>query len=244
MSKRIGFRIALGLLAGMTATSAVAEVLVLRSVGPSHSRYPAGRRFPDNANFLLRNGDVLSVLTPQGTRVFRGEGVFSANRSYPGERQSAAQVRVDIGGTRGPDAEAGAAPSMPESVWSFAAYAQGNLCFPAGTRPMLWRSNPREAITMVVADAGGREHRVAWPAGETVVAWPASLAVTANAPYRLRMPGAQPQRIWLRPIANGNGLDRDALARALVAARCEEQVATFAALNLAPAPEPAAPTAP
>jgi len=130
---------------------------------------------------------------------------------------------------------------MPTSVWSFAAYAAGNLCFPAGERPLLWRSNSSEAVTMVVADAGGREHRAAWPAGDAVVAWPATLAVTANAPYRLRMPGAQPQRIWLRPIANGNSLDRDALARALVAARCEDQVATFAALNLAPAPEAAGP---
>ena len=234
-------RIAIGLMAGMTATSAVAEVIILRSVGPSSTRYPAGRRLPDNASFTLRANDMVSLLTPQGTRVFRGQGTFVANRAYPGGRQSAAQVRIDIGGTRSPDAEAGAAPSMPDSVWSFAAYAQGNLCFPAGARPMLWRSNPREAITMVVADAGGREHRVAWPAGETVVAWPASLAVTANAPYRLRMPGAQPQRIWLRPIANGNALGRDALAQALIAARCQEQVATFAALNLAPVDAPTAP---
>jgi hypothetical protein len=238
---RTAVRVALGLLATTTATSAVAEVLVLRSVGPSSSRYPAGQRLPDNASFTLRANDMVTLLTPQGTRVFRGQGVFVANRTYSGGRQSAAQVRIDIGGTRGPDAEAGAAPSMPDSVWSFAAYAQGNLCFPAGARPMLWRSNPREAINMVVADAGGREHSVAWPAGETVVAWPASLAVTPNAPYRLRMPGAQPQRIWLRPIVNGNALDRDSLAQALIAARCQEQVATFAALNLAPAEEPGAP---
>lgn len=237
---KIAVRLAVGLMAGMTASSAVAEVLVLRSVGQSSNRYPAGRRFPDNATFILRNGDLLSVLTPQGTRVFRGEGTFSANRSYPGGRQSPAQVRIDIGGTRGPGDAAGAT-AMPASVWSFAAYAGGNLCFPAGARPMLWRANTAEAITMVVADAGGREHRVAWPAGDAVVAWPASLPVTANAPYRLRMPGATPQRIWLRPIANGNALERNALAQALVAARCNDQVATFAALNLAPVAEPVAP---
>lgn len=241
MRKRTGFCVAVGLLTGMTATSAIAEVLVLRSVGPSSTRYPVGRRFPDNASFTLRSGDMISLLTPQGTRVFRDQGQFFANRSYPGGRAGPAQVRIDIGGTRGPD-ESGTAINMPDSPWSFAAYARGNLCFPAAGRPMLWRSNTTREINMVVADAGGREHRVAWPAGEAVVAWPASLEIRANAPYRLRMPGAQPQRIWLRPIANGHGLDRDALARALVAARCEEQIATFAALNLAPAPaDPATP---
>lgn len=236
---RIAARIVIGWVAGMVTTSAVAEVMVLRSVGPSSSRYPTGRRFPDNASFTLRNGDTLTLLTPQGTRVFRGQGQFFANRAYPGGRQSAAQVRIDIGGTRGPDASG--APTMPASVWGFAAYARGNLCFPAGARPLLWRSNAGAAINMVVADAGGREHRVAWPAGAAVVAWPASLAVTPNAPYRLRMPGATPQRIWLRPIANGDALSREALAQALIAARCEDQVATFAALNLAPEAEPVAP---
>lgn len=233
---RVAVRVAIALMAAASASSAVAEILVLRSVGPSSSRYPAGRRFPDNTNFVLRSGDSLSVLTPQGTRLFRGQGVHSLNRASSARQQSAMEVRIGTGGVRSPG-PAGA-QALPNSVWTFAANARGNLCFPQGARPMLWRANTDRAITMVVADAGGREHSAEWPAGEATVAWPASLPIVADAPYRLRMPGASPQRIWLRPIANADALDQSGLAGALIAARCEDQVATFAALNIAPVQQP------
>jgi hypothetical protein len=59
-------------LIGGELAHAAAELLVLRSVGPSARRYPAGQRLPDDAAFVLRPGDSVTVLARAGTRIFRG----------------------------------------------------------------------------------------------------------------------------------------------------------------------------
>jgi hypothetical protein len=232
VKKRIGLRAAIGLMLGPCSASALAEIIVLRSVGVSRARYPAGARLPDNATFVLRPGDVIAILTPRGTRVFRGRGTFVANRNDGGSRQSATQVRIGLGATRGP----GEAGTMPGSVWHAAVYGGGAICFPAGQRPTLWRAVAQRAATLTIVGVGGRPTQVPWRAGEATLVWPSTLPVEPAATYGLQLPPAPEVRARLRPIANGAALGPEALAQALLAARCEDQLATFIALNLADAP--------
>ncbi|MDQ4088435.1 MAG: hypothetical protein M3177_10575, partial [Pseudomonadota bacterium] len=59
------------------AASAAANVLVVRSSGPSTKSYPPGRSLPDNARIQLQAGDTVVLLSSAGTRTFRGPGSFS-----------------------------------------------------------------------------------------------------------------------------------------------------------------------
>src|ERR1044072_4364883 len=70
-------RTALAALLAAGAASAAANVLVVRSAGPSARPYPAGRSLADNARITLQAGDSLVILGPTGTRTFRGPGTFS-----------------------------------------------------------------------------------------------------------------------------------------------------------------------
>ena len=70
-------RLALVTLLVTGAATAAANVLVVRSSGPSAKGYPPGKSLPDNARIALRSGDTLVVLSGSGTRTFRGPGNFS-----------------------------------------------------------------------------------------------------------------------------------------------------------------------
>src|SRR5205085_12101087 len=61
------------------AAPAAANVLVVRSTGPSAASYRAGQSLADNQRITLRAGDQLTILANGGTRTFRGPGTFSPN---------------------------------------------------------------------------------------------------------------------------------------------------------------------
>src|SRR5687767_10375819 len=82
LSKRVRIvRLALAGLLALGAAAAAANVVVIRSSGPSARSYPAGRSLPDNARIALRQGDTLVVLDARGTRTFRGPGTFSPSQA-------------------------------------------------------------------------------------------------------------------------------------------------------------------
>src|SRR4051794_30738387 len=60
------------------ASAAAADILVVRSTGPSSASYPPGKRLPDNARLTLQAADQLMLLDGRGTRMVRGPGTFSA----------------------------------------------------------------------------------------------------------------------------------------------------------------------
>ena len=89
-------RAALAALLAAGATAAAANVLVVRSSGPSAASYKAGRSLPDNARITLRQGDTVVVLTGGGTRTFRGPGTFSPSSAV----RAGPRVATDADGRR------------------------------------------------------------------------------------------------------------------------------------------------
>ena len=134
-------RIALAVLLVAGAASAAANVLVVRSSGPSAKAYPPGRSLPDNARIALRAGDTLVVLGARGTRTFRGPGNFNPSTAVQAGTQT-------VQGNNGRIARIGAVRSAPivpsatpTSIWDVDASQSGTTCLAASSGVRLWRAD-------------------------------------------------------------------------------------------------------
>ena len=60
----------------LSSTAALANVVVVKSLGPSAKAYPVGKTIPANAKITLQGGDVVTVLGPSAAKTLRGPGNF------------------------------------------------------------------------------------------------------------------------------------------------------------------------
>lgn len=124
-SDRLNARIVAVALAGAALALPLAAMagVVVKSTGPSASRYPVGTKLDDDASITLKDGDVVTVLTADGTRVIRGAGTFrvgdrpkvAADRFASLTRKRAA-TRVRTGAVRGTADENPTNPSRGMSM--------------------------------------------------------------------------------------------------------------------------------
>ena len=186
------------------AASAAANVLVVRSAGPSARAYPAGRSLPDNARITLRADDTFVVLAGGGTRTFRGPGTFSPT----------AAVQAGRRGRRRATAAAPASAPCAAPAWSRGARPSGMStspraapsASPAARNVMLWRPDASAPTRLTITGPGGRR---------------ASAAVagrTADARLAARHADRQRRQLQLQP-ARRRGADPDHLPDARLAAR-------------------------
>ena len=209
-----------------TASAAMADILVVRSSGPSAKSYPPGRRLPESARLVLRAGDQLIVLDGRGTRMIRGPGSFTAGASAVGRVASAAPAadrRARIGAVRG--LETG--ELRPPSIWHVDVARSANVCVADPARVTLWRADPGKAATLSIAGEGGRTERLGWQPGSTTLAWPSGLPVAEGAEYRLSGTGtAAPTTIRFRTMpAKPAGLED--MAQTLIRNQCDAQLDLF-----------------
>jgi len=222
-SKLMPSRLAVVALLAVTAAPAAAEVLVVRSSGPSAGSYPPGRQLPDNARIALRQGDTLVVLDARGTRTFRGPGTYSPAQAAPmGTRtvEGTSGRRARIGAVR----SAGIVPASPTTIWHVDVTQGGTMCLPGTASPMLWRADSTEAQRLTVTGPGGASETVDWPAGESTLAWPAGVPVADGADYRFSHSGSPvPQTIRVKLLG---AIDSDlaAIAGTLIENGCSEQL--------------------
>ena len=167
----------------VTATAAMADILVVRSSGPSAKSYPPGRRLAESARLVLKAGDQLIVLDGRGTRVIRGPGSFAAGAPAVGRVASAAPVqrRARIGAVRG--IETG--ELRPPSIWHVDVARSSNVCVADPAKVTLWRARAAEAATLSIAARNGATRQLGWQPGSSTLAWPSDLPVAEGAEYRL-----------------------------------------------------------
>ncbi|HST35455.1 MAG TPA: hypothetical protein VLK25_02340 [Allosphingosinicella sp.] len=205
-----------------TATAAAANVLVVRSSGPSAKSYPAGRSLPDNARLTLTQGDTVIVLTGGGTRTFRGPGTFSPNsavRAGPRVATAADGRRARVGAVR----NAGVLP-RGGTIWDVDITQSGTFCV-VGSRPvLLWRPDASLPISLQIITHDGASVTAQWAAGQPTLAWPSGTQLTSGAAYSFRTPGvAVPTQITFRTLAS-EPADLDGVAAALIENGCEGQL--------------------
>jgi hypothetical protein len=215
-------RVALAALLAAAAGSAAANVLVVRSAGPSARAYPAGRSLPDNAQIALQAGDTLVVLGSTGTRTFRGPGNFSPSAAVrAGPRTLAANDgrRARIGAVR----NAGIVPRSP-TIWHVDVTQSGTICLAGTGNVMLWRPDAGVATTLAITPPGGQPRNAPWPAGQATLAWPSGMPVVNGGAYSFAQPGvAAPVQITFRTL-DTEPTDLQAVAAALIANGCQEQL--------------------
>ena len=215
-------RAAVAALLAATAASAGANVLVVRSAGPSAGAYPAGRSLPDNARITLRAGDTLVVLGGSGTRTFRGPGTFSPSAAVQaGPRTLASNDgrRARIGAVR----NAGIVPRSP-TIWHVDVTQSGTICLAGTSNVMLWRPDAGVPTTLTITPPGGGPRTAQWPAGQATLAWPSGLPIVNGAAYSFSQPGvAVPVQIIFRTLGT-EPTNLQAVAAALIENGCQEQL--------------------
>lgn len=201
---------------------AAAQVLILRSVGPSARTYPAGQRVPDNATFTLRPGDSVVVLAGGGTRTFRGPGTFSATGPVRAGGTAQRQVRRQTGAVRG---AGDAVVTRPSDVWHVDVSQSGRACIPAGGRPTLWRPNSERTVQLTITPQAGTAQTVSWNQGQATLDWPAAVPIVDGASYQLNWTGASsPVRLTARTLTGVPAGNVEAVATALVENQCRGQL--------------------
>lgn len=222
-------RPALALALASAAGTAAANVLVVRSAGPSARNYPPGMSLRDDASVRLSAGDSITVLGPSGTRIFRGPGAFRVAGPVQTNRWADAMARNDrrnrLGVVRG--------GGRPPSPWYVDVTRGGPVCLPERTSAALWRADAGAPATLAISAPGSAETRVEWPAGQATLAWPGSLPIAADSVYQLSGAGA-PVQLRFKTVGSAPA-DRQELAALLIREGCESQLnALLATAPLAP----------
>ncbi len=219
--------------AALVAVPAAANVLVVRSSGPSAKSYPPGHNFPDNAQVTLRPGDVLIVLGGQATRTLRGPGTFPVSAGAAKVALASAQRRGRFSAMR-----AGEVPPVP-SVWHLDVTQSGKVCVADTAKVQLWRADSADTLSLTVAPAGGAARTVEWPAGQEVLDWPKDLPVAADASYELSWSGSSDKSKLVFASVGTAPADEQGVAKALIAKGCQNQL--DALLETVPAADEVAP---
>ena len=172
----------------VTASAAAADILVVRSLGPSAKGFPPGKRLAETTRITLKANDQLVVLDGRGTRTIRGPGTFTAGVPQ-GATASAAptQRRARIGAVR---TLSGGELRSP-TLWHVDVAKSTNFCVADPATLTLWRADPAAPVTLAITRAGdGATRRLAWEAGSSTLAWPADLQPSDGIEFRLSWQGA------------------------------------------------------
>jgi hypothetical protein len=160
----------------LSSTAALANVVVVKSLGPSAKAYPPGKTLPPSAKITLQGGDVVTVLGPSSAQTLRGPGNFDAGQI---SLASAASQRGRFGALRA--AEVAHNPS----IWDIDVSQSGKVCVTDASKLQLWRPDTDAATTVQIHSADGQTQKLSWAAGKALAAWPAALPVKTGAQYQI-----------------------------------------------------------
>jgi hypothetical protein len=161
----------------LSSTAALANVVVVKSLGPSAKAYPPGKTLPPNAKITLQGGDVVTVLGPSSAQTLRGPGNFDASQV---SLASAASQRGRFSALRA--AEVAHNPS----IWDIDVSQSGKVCVSNPQKLQLWRPDSSGAASVEITSADGQTQKLDWAAGKAVAPWPAALPLKSGGQYQVQ----------------------------------------------------------
>jgi len=194
---------------------AAANVVVVKSLGPSAKAYPPGKTLPETAKINLQGGDVLTVLGPASAQTLRGPGNFDAKQVT---LASAAGQRGRFGALRA--AEVAHNPS----IWDIDASQGGKVCVTDASKLQLWRSDSETPATVQIHAADGTTQELNWAAGATLAAWPAALPINNGASYQIEWPDTGEKSSLNFVSVPGTPGDLVGAAQVLIENGCQKQL--------------------
>ena len=231
--KRAIAALALGGAALALPVAALAGVVV-KSTGPSATKYPVGTKLDDNASITLKAGDVVTVLTAEGTRVIKGAGTFRvgdrpqvASDRFASLTRKRAATRVRTGAVRGDTDETATNPSL----WYVDITRSGTICLYDLATVRLWRPGTEGTATYRIVGHGASEAQAEVTFDDTVTVAaldPARLPIAEGGHYIITAPDGTTSA-ELNFVLLADDLEApDALAEALIAKGCSVQLEALA----------------
>ena len=161
------------------STTALANVVVVKSLGPSSKAYPPGKTLPPSAKISLQGGDVVTVIGPSSAETLRGPGNFDAGQmslaSAAGQRGRFSALRA---------AEVAHNPS----IWDVDVSQGGKVCVNDPAKVQLWRPDSEADATVTIRSADGKSQQLTWSAGKSLAPWPAAMPIKSGATYQIEWP--------------------------------------------------------
>ncbi|GAO79784.1 MULTISPECIES: hypothetical protein [unclassified Sphingopyxis] len=209
--RRLGLAAAAAIAAVAFVGTAAAQSMVVRSTGPSASKYPAGAKLKSTDKLTLVAGDRIILMQAGKTRTLSGPGTFGATGTVQASQSLGGNVtrmlakgptmRSRGGFSRGDTPEAGEVRAP--NLWLLDYREAGTFCVLDPSVLMLWRPN-MEGDTALEIESAGKKTTVAIVDGANFRKWPTDvLPVRYGADYRLSGGGlAKPVTVRFAAVEN------------------------------------------
>lgn len=234
MTAMIGAALALGV-----AGTAAAQSIVVRSTGPSATKYPAGKKLKAGEKVVLVDGDKVVVLDKGKTRTFAGKGSFATSGTTLAAQTVSSTVTRMIskqgtarsrgGLTRGPGETApNPADMRSPNLWVVDIRKGGTFCVADPATLLFWRPDMTSDALLTVETGTGtakKSKSLAYVSGANYLKWPRDdVPFAVGTDYRLTGVGlAAP--VTLRFVAVEAVPDTvDATVNMLIAKGCTAQL--------------------
>lgn len=197
------------------STAALANVVVVKSLGPSAKAYPPGKTLPDAAKIKLQGGDVVTILGPGSAQTLRGPGSFDTSQI---SLESAALQRGRFGALRSTTI------ARSPSIWDIDVTQSGKVCVVDAKKLQLWRPDSEAAEAVEIRASDGSTQKLDWARGKALAGWPAALPLKGNASYEIAS-SARPDKSNLEVVRLSEApADQVATAQVLIANGCQNQL--------------------
>jgi hypothetical protein len=197
------------------STAGVANVVVVKSLGPSAKAYPPGKTLSESAKINLQGGDVVTVIGPASAQTLRGPGNFDAKQVA---LASAAGQRGRFGALRATEV------AQNPSVWDVDVNAGGKVCVADPARLQLWRADSEGPVTVQIRSAEGKAQSLTWAAGKALAPWPAALPIKSGDEYSVEWPdGGDTSKLKVVTVASAP-TDLVGAAQVLLENGCQKQL--------------------
>jgi hypothetical protein len=230
--RRLTLTIAACAALAVTGTAA-AQSMVVRSTGPSASKFPAGSRVKENDRVVLVAGDKLVLMKDGKTRTLSGPGSFQTTEQVAASQSTSTTVtrmlakgptmRSRGGFSRGSDAKSVSEARAP-NLWLLDYREAGTFCVADANALLLWRPE-MDSDQLLRIEQGGHTETVAFVSGANYRKWPSeTLPLQFGVDYRLSG-GGLPAPVSVRFTQfDGEDLSVDKSAEALLAKGCSAQI--------------------
>ena len=196
------------------STAAVANGVVVKSLGPSAKAYPPGKTLPASAKITLQGGDVVTVLGPNAAKTLRGPGNFDAAQV---SLASAAGQRGRFGALRASEV------AHNPSIWDVDV-SGGKVCVADASKLKLWRPDSDGQATVTIRDADGKAQQLSWAAGKALAAWPSAMPVKSGASYQVEWTDTGEKSNLDVVLVSSPPSDLMGAAQVLIANGCQKQL--------------------